>query len=59
MALLSLRAYLGIATCEEPAMSLLDKIAHALNPGDALPGRPNPIPTSDLSFVNGRPLHPP
>jgi peptide-methionine (S)-S-oxide reductase len=25
-------------------------------PGEALPGRPNPIPTADRHFVNGRPL---
>jgi peptide-methionine (S)-S-oxide reductase len=25
-------------------------------PGEALPGRPNPIPTADKHFVNGRPL---
>ena len=29
------------------------------SPADALPGRPQPIPTADTHFVNGRPLHGP
>jgi len=29
------------------------------SPQDALPGRPQPIPTADTHFVNGRPLHGP
>ena len=37
-------------------MSLLDKVAAALSPGEALAGRADPIPTSEVSFVNGRPL---
>jgi peptide-methionine (S)-S-oxide reductase len=28
-------------------------------PGDALPGRPDPIPTAETHFVNGRPLEGP
>ncbi|HEY2177287.1 MAG TPA: peptide-methionine (S)-S-oxide reductase MsrA [Caulobacteraceae bacterium] len=40
-------------------MSLFDKISATLNPREALAGRPDPIPTAEVSFVNGRPLHSP
>ena len=37
-------------------MSLLDKLSSAFAPGQALPGRAEPIPTSETSFINGHPL---
>ena len=37
-------------------MSLFSKIADMIAPSDALPGRPDPIPTAARSFVNDRPL---
>ena len=40
-------------------MSLIDKVAAALTPHGTFAGRPDPIPTAELSFVNGRPLHGP
>ncbi|MGH7023767.1 MAG: peptide-methionine (S)-S-oxide reductase MsrA [Caulobacteraceae bacterium] len=40
-------------------MSLLSRIGDALSPGETLKGRPEPIPTAETSFVNGRPLEGP
>jgi peptide-methionine (S)-S-oxide reductase len=37
-------------------MSLFEKVAAALSPAEALPGREDPIPTSEASFINGHPL---
>jgi peptide-methionine (S)-S-oxide reductase len=37
-------------------MSLLAKLSAALAPGEALKGRPDPIRTAEVSFVNGHPL---
>ena len=37
-------------------MSLFSKIGEMLSPSDALPGRPDPIPTAARSFINDRPL---
>ncbi|MDB5591286.1 peptide-methionine (S)-S-oxide reductase MsrA [Enterovirga sp.] len=36
--------------------SLFRKSSELPRPDQALPGRPNPIPTADTHFVNGRPL---
>jgi peptide-methionine (S)-S-oxide reductase len=38
------------------AMSLFAKVSAALAPNETLKGRPDPIPTSAVSFINGRPL---
>ena len=40
-------------------MSLFAKVSAVLAPHEALKGRPEAIPTAEVSFVNGRPLHPP
>ncbi len=40
-------------------MFLLGSKTRMVAPEDALPGRPNPIPTSDTHFVLGTPLKPP
>jgi peptide-methionine (S)-S-oxide reductase len=40
-------------------MPLFRKSADLVAPDRALPGRSNPIPTADTSFINGRPLHGP
>ncbi|MER2266710.1 peptide-methionine (S)-S-oxide reductase MsrA [Methylobacterium oxalidis] len=37
-------------------MFLFRKRAEMPSPADALPGRPDPIPTAETHFVNGRPL---
>jgi peptide-methionine (S)-S-oxide reductase len=38
---------------------MLSRKSEMIDPSDALPGRPDPIPTSETHFVNGRPIHPP
>jgi peptide-methionine (S)-S-oxide reductase len=40
----------------EPAMFMFKKNVSMPAPGEALPGRPNAIPTAKQHFVNGRPL---
>ena len=40
-------------------MFLLRKKTEMVAPDDALPGRPDPIPTAETHFVNGHPLKPP
>jgi peptide-methionine (S)-S-oxide reductase len=40
-------------------MFLFSKASKMPSPTDALPGRPNPIPTSTNHLVNGRPIKPP
>ena len=40
-------------------MFLLKKKTEMIAPDDALPGRPDPIPTAETHFVNGHPLKPP
>ncbi len=37
-------------------MFMFRKKSEMVKPADALPGRPNPIPTADRHFVNGNPL---
>jgi peptide-methionine (S)-S-oxide reductase len=37
-------------------MSLLSKVLEVVAPHEALRGRPDPIPTAEASFINGRPL---
>ena len=37
-------------------MFMFRKKSEMVRPADALPGRPNPIPTADRHFVNGNPL---
>jgi len=40
-------------------MFLLRKKTDVVAPDEALPGRPDPIPTAETHFVNGHPLKPP
>ena len=40
-------------------MFLFSKSSKMPSPGEALPGRPDPIPTSTNHLVNGRPIKPP
>jgi peptide-methionine (S)-S-oxide reductase len=40
-------------------MFLFSKPSKMPSPGEALPGRPDPIPTSTNHLVNGRPIKPP
>ncbi len=41
---------------EPPPMFFTRKSSELPTPATALPGRPDPIPTAELHFVNGRPL---
>ena len=40
-------------------MFLLKKKTEMVSPAEALPGRPDPIPTAETHFVNGHLLKPP
>jgi len=51
-------AYIGLEP-ENAAMFLYRKSAEMPRREDALPGRPEPIPTASHHFLNGRPLQPP